>query len=361
MSIVMLSPPPGASGPLPKLVPVLKAELETLGHTVYLRAWGSSPARAGAVAAIADRIADAIGARATLRSHPGSCLLVHSTHDWKSVLRDTLLHALCSGPSRCTVLVMHGSSPERVAKRPGSLFAALSRRLVSRLDSLGVLSMEELHQWRAVAPAARIVLLRNPLPRRLSESAHVPVRSRATVLFVGRLIPEKGILDLLRALALARRRADAELRIAGDGPSKGLARSLAAELELEDRVTWLGLLDEKALDQEYARATLLVLPTYYDEGFPTVILEAARQGLPVVTTRRRGPADVFTGDDDVRFVEPRDIEGIAEAIEGLLGDPVLQDTMARRAMAVLPLFEPHAVAETYERVLIEAREGGAVQ
>jgi glycosyltransferase involved in cell wall biosynthesis len=107
-----------------------------------------------------------------------------------------------------------------------------------------------------------------------------------TVLYFGRLHPRKGVDVLLRAWAqLARRPAD-RLVIAGvgsDGYRSALA-ALALELGLNDSIVWGGAVSGTAREALFARATVVVLPSAY-ENFGLVIAEALARGVPVIATQ----------------------------------------------------------------------------
>jgi glycosyltransferase involved in cell wall biosynthesis len=174
------------------------------------------------------------------------------------------------------------------------------------------------------------------------------------VLFIGRLISDKGCADLVAGFRVVRRSVDCELRIVGDGPERASLAQTVHALGLDEHVQMTGNLPGVALEEEYAAATVLVLPTFYDEGFPTVVLEAMARGVPVVTTRLRGCADYFTDDRDVLFVPPRDPEAIAAALMRLLGDAHLRRELADTARETVKQFDRGSVASDYEHVLESA-------
>ena len=107
------------------------------------------------------------------------------------------------------------------------------------------------------------------------------------VLYVGRLAPEKNLGFLLRELRpLLDSRADVELVLVGDGPSRQeLARQAG------DRVRFLGELHGETLATAYASADLFVFPSTTDT-FGNVVLEAQACGLPVVVTSEGGPREL---------------------------------------------------------------------
>ena len=220
-----------------------------------------------------------------------------------------------------TVLHFHGSQPDRVRAGGHGPFGWLSLRLVRMADAVMVLSSEERSQWEALHPSGGFYVVTNPYEhprgRRASPATpHVPV-----LLFVGRLMPAKGVFDLLEAVALLNRTEPWRLLMIGDGSAEGELRSRIEVLGLGDRVTLAGYLTGERLQDAYELADVFVLPTTWAEGFPTVITEAMAAGLPVVTTRLRGAADHLVEGVHALFVPPRDPGALAARLGRLLGIP----------------------------------------
>jgi glycosyltransferase involved in cell wall biosynthesis len=71
-------------------------------------------------------------------------------------------------------------------------------------------------------------------------------------------------------------------------------------------------------------ASVVVLPTYYGEGLPKVLLEAAACAKPIVTTVVRGCCEIVRDGENGYLVAPRDVPELANAIERLMGDPHLR-------------------------------------
>jgi glycosyltransferase involved in cell wall biosynthesis len=132
------------------------------------------------------------------------------------------------------------------------------------------------------------------------------------VLFVGRLSPEKGILDLVQA-------ADGmELVVAGDGP-------------LRDRVPGArGLVPHDELGPLYERAAVVAVPSHR-EGFGVACLEAMAYGRPVVASAVGGLLDLVVDGETGLLVPPRDVPALRAALERLLGDAELRRRLGEAA------------------------------
>ena len=130
------------------------------------------------------------------------------------------------------------------------------------------------------------------------------------LLYVGRLSPEKGLADLLRAIPLLK--TPVRLNIIGDGIQRAELQQLSSSLNLDGVVNWLGLTPPKEVPAFMAQANILCLPSHM-EGVPNVALEAFACGLPVVATRVGGIPEVVTETTGV-LAEPRNPESFATAL-----------------------------------------------
>ncbi len=131
----------------------------------------------------------------------------------------------------------------------------------------------------------------------------------AVFLFAARNPRLKGFLPLLRATAILRA-SGAPIRVVAIGSEPdALFRREAVRLRVDDVVMFAGIVDDPA--PHYAAADAFVLPTYYDACSLTA-LEACACGLPVITSRRNGAAELMTHDRD-GFVldEPDDVRSLA--------------------------------------------------
>lgn len=148
----------------------------------------------------------------------------------------------------------------------------------------------------------------------------LPAKLDGPFLFVGRLVPYKGLDVLLRAMALA---TSIDLVIVGEGPLEGELKAQAENLQVADRVRFAGPMDEAGVADHLARARALVLPSLdVSETFGLVQLEAMASGVPVVAT------DIPTGVREVGdpgrtclLVPPGDSAALAGALGSLQDDP----------------------------------------
>ncbi len=176
-------------------------------------------------------------------------------------------------------------------------------------------------------PAERIHVLPSPVPVPAPCGSSRSAGERI-VLFVGRIVPEKGLDYLIRAMAKMMTRC--QLVVVGEGYDLARQRALVADLRLGDQVSFRGALDRAAVQDLYARASVLVVPSVWPEPFGMVGPEAMAYGLPVVAFRVGGIPEWLL-DGEVGFlVEPKDVDGLARRIGMLLDDPALARRLGAR-------------------------------
>lgn len=162
-------------------------------------------------------------------------------------------------------------------------------------------------------------------------SGHAPV-----ILYIGRLVPEKGQAILLEAVArLTERRIDVELQLAGDGSLRPELERIAARLGIADRVSFLGAVGQEELHGLYERAAIFCLPSFA-EGVPVVLMEAMAMGLPVVTTRIAGIPELVEHERSGVLVAPGRADELTDSLAGLLEEPELRQNLGangRQAVA----------------------------
>jgi len=154
------------------------------------------------------------------------------------------------------------------------------------------------------------------------------------LLCVGRLIPIKGHIVLLRAFAAAKRQLpDLELEIAGQGPLAPALKALAQELGVGDSVRFLGQVSpiQRAIEQ----AAAVVVPSM-GEGFGMVALEAMERARPVIAAEIGGLGELVRDGETGVLVAPGDADALRDAIVRVAGDLGLARAMGeagrRRAL-----------------------------
>jgi glycosyltransferase involved in cell wall biosynthesis len=175
-----------------------------------------------------------------------------------------------------------------------------------------------------------------PLPR--SQVGHV-------ILFVGRLVPQKGVDVLLRAFATVLRKCPGiRLVIAGDGYQRLYLERLSRHLGLPPHVEFLGWQTGPALARLYQAAEIVVVPSMY-EPFGLVALEAMACGRPVVASRTGGLAEVVADGSTGYLVPPGDYLSLAQRMAQLLLEPARAAAMGQAARQEAMRYRWERIAE----------------
>lgn len=219
---------------------------------------------------------------------------------------------------------------------PASLVRSASMRFHRMFRLFGSVS-------RFVAPAAFTCSLLEQsgipkeklvhLPTFIDASQYEAVENAGSYfLFLGRLSPEKGVDDLLRALPLMRNK-NARVILAG-GRSESYAQQLDAlvsELSLEDRVSFLGFARGDKLKQTIQGAIAIVLPAVWYENMPNAILEAYAYGKPVIVSNIGSLPEMVEEGVTGHLCRPHDPANLAEQLDKMLSSPEACREMGKAA------------------------------
>lgn len=150
---------------------------------------------------------------------------------------------------------------------------------------------------------------------------------RANLLFVGRLEPRKGLVELLKGYRILRRGGfECRLLVVGTGPQEREARRYVATRRLLD-VEFLGRVSDDEKAQLFRTADVFVSPATGAESFGIVLLEAMAAGAPIVCSDIHGYKGVVRRGEQALLVPPRSPKDLAGAIGRVLIDPRLAARM----------------------------------
>ena len=155
-----------------------------------------------------------------------------------------------------------------------------------------------------------------------------------TILYIGWIIPSKGVSDLMRAFAqIAPAYPGAKLRLIGPlFDQLQYWKNLALSLGILDKIELLGPVTvRQQLISEMQNATLFVLPSHA-EGLPVVLLEAMAVGLPCIATDVGSVPDVLANAKAGLLVPPHQPSQLARAMDNLLSDPSSRQSLSRKAL-----------------------------
>jgi glycosyltransferase involved in cell wall biosynthesis len=148
----------------------------------------------------------------------------------------------------------------------------------------------------------------------------VKVNGAATFLLVARMVKEKGIYEFVEAARGIRRTAPhARFQLLGERDVRNPNAVSKADLERWQQagiVKWFGAVED--VRQFLAAADVVVLPSYYREGIPRSLLEAAAMGKPIITTDAVGCREAVDHGKTGLLVPPRDVAALVRAMEWML-------------------------------------------
>ncbi len=160
------------------------------------------------------------------------------------------------------------------------------------------------------------------------------------ILSVGRKVEKKGYDDLLNALALLPAGLHWRFEHVGGGDLSDALKAQAASLGLADRCAWHGAQPQKSVFAALAHADLFVLASKKaadgdQDGLPNVLMEAAYQGLPLVSTQAAAIGEFVEDGVTGLLVPPASPRELGAALARMVADPVLRQRLAQRAGEVV--------------------------
>jgi L-malate glycosyltransferase len=239
-------------------------------------------------------------------------------------------------------------------------------RRVARIIAVSAAAAQPYLDAGVPRPAVSVVPNCVPIPPTVSAEERAILRSELGLavdacwaVTSGRLIPWKGNLDAIRAVAAVRASGlDLGLLVLGDGPQRDELAEEAAKLDLEDRVVFAGWRDEPVPFLQAADVALLASQS--PDPFPRSVIEAMACGLPVVATEYGGAQEAFQDGVSGVLVRGSGHEPLAEGLEVLVRSPELRKQLGTEARAHAECrFSPPAHARRMLEIYDEVRSGHA--
>ena len=186
------------------------------------------------------------------------------------------------------------------------------------------------------------------------------VSEKFTLLYSGRLTAEKGIIQLIEALNMLKDEPHIQLLVIGSSffgnanQDDDFIKVLKAKAKpLQGRITFTGFVPYEQMPNYLRNADVAVIPSVWDDPFPTTILEAQSMGLPIITTRRGGiPEEVTEKNAILLHTDEHFVDNLASAILDLYQHPEKRKAMSLASMERAKLFDK----ETYARNFFKALE-----
>ncbi|MBR0795969.1 glycosyltransferase family 4 protein [Bradyrhizobium jicamae] len=184
---------------------------------------------------------------------------------------------------------------------------------------------------RLPACSGKAVIVPNATPTAVSNGPKV-MREAANILFLGRLGPEKGVPELVAALARLGSNSRWRATLAGDGAVND-TRAAVVRAGLGDRTSVPGWVDSAQVETLLQEADILVLPSL-SENLPMSVIEALAHGAAVICTPVGALPEIIEHERTGLIVKPGDVEGLASALGRLIEDPDFRRRLAENGKAL---------------------------
>ncbi|HVW66395.1 MAG TPA: glycosyltransferase [Candidatus Peribacteraceae bacterium] len=242
------------------------------------------------------------------------------------------------------------SRTERIGRILSRVYLPSAIRHFTATRVVNKTTAETLTQWGAdkskifVVPSVYL-----DLP--LFSSLHaLSVPKQYDVAFCGRLVPNKGLLPLLRAIAKI---PGVSLLVIGDGPERKAAESYARQLDIAERVEFRGWLPTQEDVLRAMMSAKCFVMNSLSEGNPRVAIEAMAVGLPVIATKVGIMPDVLIEGRNGYFTTGEPVD-LADVIRKMLADDGRREQMGMEARAVLDRFEREKQIHQYAQFVRSA-------
>lgn len=197
------------------------------------------------------------------------------------------------------------------------------RRILDGADVVVTLSEVMEQDIATLAPALLSRTRRIPYGIAVPPLAPAPLPFDPPVLlFFGRLVAKKGVDLALATLAQARSRYPAlRLLVAGDGPERAALEAQAADLGIADAVDFLGWIAAEEIPALINRATVVLVPSRWEDPSPVVLRETALMARPVIAAHVGGIPELVVDGETGLLVPQEDVAAMTDALFELLAQP----------------------------------------
>lgn len=337
-SAMVFAPLPPPVGGVASIAAMLKAALTEHGRILFVQPL--TKRTGGGVADAARNVMNLLKLIARIsRVESGGRVLYFSSSGWSFYEKCAwaLVIMLCG--RRPVVVMVDGLFPS-FYERQGRLLRWLARCIVGAPRfTLAVQSAGWKAYYRSIFPAASIREVAAGIDTEFFKGGGEGGRSEnparpLTVLYVGWITKDKGMLDLLDAVEILAREGAEPVRVRLIGPTLGRDEYWRGEIQKRDvggLVTLVGGLNSKeALLDEYQSGDIFVFPSHF-EGFPIALLEATAAGLACIGTAIGGIPDILDGGRAGLVIPAHAPRELASALSRLLRDPPLRAALSTAA------------------------------
>jgi glycosyltransferase involved in cell wall biosynthesis len=277
---------------------------------------------------------------------PRGVVHLNSSFDNKAIIRDLILLFWCIIFRAKIVVQYHGGNPYSVTWLKPSLISKLYLYIWLRSTVLVLNSDQE--RWFDRLDGIKSITIKNyvQLPDLLIENR----RDKYCFVYLGRIIKEKGLIDIIDAVNIIRDEFDFEVDIYGQGEDFTFISDYIEKNNLSGIVKLKGSVevDEKLLILEDSH--FFLYPSYYPEGLPYAVLEALSFSMPVICTNAGALEHVVTHLETCLKVKEKSPTHLSELMRALMQDKKLQDKLSRNSRK---LIEDDYSVEVMKSVFLE--------
>ena len=230
-----------------------------------------------------------------------------------SFTRKYIVHKLCALFSVNDIVHLHGTKLFDMYKSSTSKKSKQIEKLISECKAFIVLGEHDATAVKEIVPDAKIIVVRNAIK---IPDYKAQWNSVCHLLYMGVLIPAKGVTDLLQSvnyIQATRPDVELELEICGVGSEEEKLKQYVCEHSLEKIVKFNGWVSGERKEEMLRKANLLVLPSY-TEGLPIAVLEAMSYGMPIISTQVGDLAELVKNGINGYLIQPGDINALSEHI-----------------------------------------------
>ncbi len=305
---------------------------------------------------------NAISLKKKLIKQKSDIVYLNSAFDYKTIVRDSISIFILRILNKKIIIVLkaHGTTKEALFSN-----SILKKYLFKKTDLFLVLSKEELEDLKSAGlPQSKICITANPIDIK-TYRPHMDFKKTALIneqmivlLFVGRFIKEKGIIDLIHACKLSKeKKVQFKLLCLGDGPLFTEINKLITEFDLRNEINLIGHISEEETTYYYSNCDILISPSYR-EGFPMAIFQAVAAGKSILSTRINACADYLNEYENCLWIEKNNPQDIANKIHILTENLKLREKIRVNNLLLAKRFTSDKIVENlhpYLDQLIKAK------
>jgi glycosyltransferase involved in cell wall biosynthesis len=248
------------------------------------------------------------------------------------------------------VFHIHAGAFDERYKQGSRLYRYFCRFLVNNTDAIVVLSNRWDDFFRANFRVKRIVVIRNPVEKKL-DNVHVNGKNgMVKFLFLGRIADHKGIFDLVNLIGDEQKTLRGKCKLfAGGNHEVERFKKTIADNNITDMVEYIGWTQGAEKADYFKSCDYFILPTY-EEGMPMTILEAYSYGKPVISTPVGSIPEILEHNYNGLLFEPGNMPGLKELITEVINNPSMTQRLGKNALQKATEFYPSAIKQDLEKL-----------